>query len=650
MKVAETIPKMLKEIAQEWGETPAQISLNRKTGVETTVTYRELLEIAKDVAAALTTLGVSRGDKIGLVSDNRAEWQQFDLGLLMLGAIDVPRGSDATRGDLSIILGTTECSLVAVENASQANKIFDIIEGKESVEIEKRKQNPLSSIKTLILWEESEKALVRAKPLGIKILSFCDLLTLGKEERLKSPGRIDCELEKGESSDTACIIFTSGTTGTPKGVVLTHKNFLAQLDELPERIILNPGDKTINVLPVWHVFERACEYVIFVQAATICYSKPIGPILLSDFLHFNPVLIPAVPRIFESIYDGVMKKLRAGPHLLLSTFNFFVHVSILHTRMTRKMLNRNTSLKRYHPVFWWVIFFIPWIILWPLRWMGGVLAFHKIKVMLGKNFRYGVVGGGAYPRYIDEFFWAIGIKIVEGYGLTETAPVISVRPVSRPVFGNVGSPIRRVKARVVSLEDGFILPRGKFGAIQISGDTVMKGYYKNDELTKKVLKDGWLDTGDLGYLSIHDELVIKGRKKDTIVLRGGENVEPAPIEMQLTKSRYIKAAIIVGQDERFLGALILVDNAEVKNFGKEFGLQYASYEELLSSSEVHNLFEGEIASLINPKNGFKLYERINKFALLTKDFEVGQELSAKQEVMRYRITQIYKTQIAEIFS
>ena len=199
-------------------------------------------------------------------------------------------------------------------------------------------------------------------------------------------------------------------------------------------------------------------------------------------------------------------------------------------------------------------------------------------------------------------------------------------------------------------EDGFVLKRGEFGAIQIKGGTVMRGYYKRPDLTEKVMTvDGWLDTGDLGMMTIHDEIVIKGRKKDTIVLRGGENVEPVPIEQKLNESRYIKQAVVVGQDQKYLGALLLVDEEEIKGYAAENGIQYDTYENLLVSDNIQKLYESEVASLVNPKNGFKMFERINKFSLITKPFEVGVELSAKQEIMRYRLTEIYKEQIAKIF-
>ena len=178
----------------------------------------------------------------------------------------------------------------------------------------------------------------------------------------------------------------------------------------------------------------------------------------------------------------------------------------------------------------------------------------------------------------------------------------------------------------------------------------MKGYYKNPEMTAKVMTvDGWLDTGDLAIFTIHDELQIKGRIKDTIVLRGGENLEPLPIEMKLAESRYIKAAVVVGQDKRYLGALILVNSDEVKTYAEENGIQYDTYENFLQSEVVHKLFENEISNLVNSKTGFKMFERINKFVLITKDFEVGVELSAKQEIMRFRINDIYKKEIESMF-
>lgn len=635
-----TIPKMIMDSSLKFNSLAAQ-NIRQKNGEFVAVNYHDFFELGLDFGASLLELGIKRSDPIGLIADNRAEWLQADLGLLAIGAVDVPRGCDATLQDLENILTIPECKIVIVENQSQLKKILSI-------------RNKLPDLKTVITLAADNEIMQEQKDealnAGLDLRYFNKCIESGHKWRHENKNTVENELEKGMIDDTATIIFTSGTTGKPKGVMLSHRNFLQQLDEIVERIYVNPGENIINVLPVWHVFERECEYVILIQGGAISYSRPIGPIMMADFKKLNPVVIPAVPRIFEAIYDGVTKKMRKAGGITNDMFNFFVGAAKIQKRMSRKMFNQNPCFSRYHPVFWWFVFLIPWSLLWPVYWLGDLLVFRKIKALLGKNFRGGVSGGGALPPQIDEFFWAIGIKVVEGYGMTETAPIISVRPFACPVFGTVGSPIRGVQARIVDPKDGFILGRCKEGVLQVKGPTVMKGYYKNPELTAKAInKEGWLDTGDIAIMTIHNELKIKGRIKDTIVLRGGENLEPVPIETKLSESRFIKTAVVLGQDKTYLGALILIDSEEVKNYAEENGIQYDTFENLIKSDEIHKLYASEISGLINSENGFKLYERISKFCLLTKDFEVGVELSAKQEVMRFRINELYKDQIKTLF-
>ena len=538
-----TVPKMLKATSEQFPEVVGQMK-RIKNGQFEPVLYREEYQYGLDFGAALLSIGVQRGDPIGLISDNRAEWLYVDFGIMNIGAVDVPRGCDATPIDLEKILSITEAKYVVAENNSQVNKILSL-------------KDKLPALKTLISIESDVKpeVLEAAKASGVEVLLYEDLMKIGQKWRIENKGKIEEEVEKGKGDDLATIIFTSGTTGTPKGVMLTHHNFLAQLDEIPERIFLNPGDRALSVLPVWHVFEREVEYVIIIQAATLCYSKPVGSILLADFKTLNPHLLPAVPRVFEAVYDGVTKKMRKTGGIVLGMFNFFVRVAKILKAMSRRMFNKNACYTRYYPVFWWIVCLIPWCLLWPLYGLGNLIIFRKIKAMLGTNFRAGVAGGGAFPKVIDEFFWAIGVQIVEGYGLTETAPIVAVRPMADPIFRTIGSPIRGVEARIVDPQDGFVLGRCKEGVLQIKGPTVMKGYYKRPDLTAKVLsEDGWLDTGDLAIMTIHNELCIKGRIKDTIVLRGGENLEPLPIETKLSESHYIKQAVVVGQDQRYLAA------------------------------------------------------------------------------------------------
>lgn len=632
-----TLPRMLCEVSQKYPDIPAQMTRISKEGDFETVTYKELYDNSQAFAGGLLALGTVRGEKVGLISDNRKEWEQADMGIMTIGACDVPRGCDASEKDLKYILSFTEVKTCIVENEFQIRKILNV-------------KDEIPTLKRFIIFEEpTENEVKLCKEAKIDLLRFYDVVEDGKKYNEKNPGKVEAEIEAGQWDDIAAIIFTSGTTGVPKGVTLSHGNFITQLDELQERIYLKPAERAICVLPVWHVFQRLVEYVIISQAAVLCYSKPIGSILLPDMLALNPTLLPAVPRVFEAVYEGITKKMRRTGGIVEALFNFFTAIAICHSWMDRKMFRKNFMTHNEFTPGYWLLFIIPWLLLYPWKLLGNVLVFKKVKAMLGTNFRAGVAGGGAYPKAIDQFFWALGINVVEGYGMTETAPVVAVRPVDAPIFGCIGTPIRGVSARIVDME-GNVLKPGNKGVLQIKGGTVMKGYYKRPELTEKAISpDGWLDTGDLAIESIHGELKILGRVKDTIVLTGGENIEPLPLEAKMQESRFIQTAVVVGQDQRNLGALILPNQEEIELWANENNISFKDFEDLVKKPEAYKLIEDEIKELINAKNGFRMFEKIVKFAFLTKPFEVGKELSAKQEIMRYKLTEIYEKEIKGIF-
>lgn len=632
-----TLPRVFRETATTYPEVAFQMS---KIGEDIweSVSYKDALETVKTIAGGLVSIGVKRGEHIGLISDNRKEWLQIDLALLSLGAIDIPRGCDATIGDLEYILSFAEAQIVIVENKAQIEKVLGI-------------KDKLPLVTTFIALEDQEDKLFEScKNSNIELLTFNQLIKKGETFNKENPNKIDEEMDKGKKDDLASIIFTSGTTGQPKGVMLTHGNFLAQLEDINERIWLNPGDRGLLVLPVWHAFQRSVEYVVLSQGATLCYSKPIGPILLADLKYLNPQVLPAVPRVFEAVYEGIYKKMRKTGGITLKVFDFFVAIALFHSKLDRVLFDKTTRYGIDKRWLQWPAFVLPWLVCYPIKLLGGAIVFRKIRAMLGNNFRGAVAGGGALPPAIDKFFWAIGVKLVEGYGLTETAPIISVRPFNRPVLGNVGRPIRELAAKVVDPVTGKEVKRGKKGALLVKGPTVMQGYYKRPDLTEKVIdENGWFNTGDLARLTANYEIVLCGRIKDTIVQLGGENVEPAPIEMKIQESRYIKTAVVVGQDQRYLAALVVPEKSEIEQFAKDAKLSYKKYEDLARSPEIKRLLEGEISHRINSKNGFKMFERINKIAVLPKEFEVGAELSAKTEISRYKINDIYSSEIKKLF-
>jgi long-chain acyl-CoA synthetase len=631
-----TIPQILRRVVDDYPAAPCQY-YKTPSGAWAPVTYEEFYQRALDFGAGLLSAGIKRGGHVGLISDNRKEWLQADFGIMLIGAIDVPRGCDAIERDLRFILSVTECTTCIAENSAQFKKIIKFKE-------------ELPQLREMILFdapdqEDSEAA--RAH--NITLYTFDQILDKGKAYRAANPGAVEAELDKGQKDDVACIIFTSGTTGEPKGVVLTHENFTLQLEELPERIPIKPNQICLSVLPVWHAYERACEYVVMIQGGAIAYSKPIGSIMLADFVSINPTLFPAVPRIFEAVYQGVQRAMRKTGGIVYALFKFFIATGNLHSKIDRKLFRKTARFGNDYIVLAWITLFIPWLLLTPLKALGTLIVFKKVRAKMGNAFDGGVSGGGALSPDTDAFFWTAGINVVEGYGITEAAPIISVRPSSRPIYGTVGSALRGMEARVVD-EQGNILPPGKKGVLHVRGKMVMKGYYKRDDLTQKAIdKDGWFDTGDIALLTVNNEIVLRGRIKDTIVLRGGENIEPLPIEMKLNELSVVARAVVVGQDQRSLGALIVPEKEEVTAFADQRSISYSTYEELLANKVVKDMFNHEIQGAICAKNGFRLFERINHFTLLPNVFEVGKELSAKQDISRYKITEIYAKEIKAMF-
>jgi long-chain acyl-CoA synthetase len=293
---------------------------------------------------------------------------------------------------------------------------------------------------------------------------------------------------------------------------------------------------------------------------------------------------------------------------------------------------------------------LPFLLLYPLKALGSVLVFKTIKEKLGGRFVAGISGGGGLPAHVDAFFQAAGILLLEGYGLTESAPVLSLRPQKRPIPGTIGPAFPGTELKIIG-EDGTELGPNQRGVLLARGPQIMKGYYRKDELTAQAIDaDGFLNTGDLAIKTYDGEYAIVGRAKDTIVLLGGENIEPSPIEDKLKLSPYISTAVVLGQDRKFLTALILPDIDNVLTWAKDNAVPYADEETLLTGVEVHELLAGEISGLISSKNGFKIFERIVRFTVLPNPFEIGRELSAKQEIKRHVINEIYAKDIKTLYS
>jgi long-chain acyl-CoA synthetase len=293
--------------------------------------------------------------------------------------------------------------------------------------------------------------------------------------------------------------------------------------------------------------------------------------------------------------------------------------------------------------------FIPWLLLCPIRGFTAALAFRRIKKRLGGRFKAGMSGGAGLPAKVDHFFNAMGIPIQEGYGLTETSPVVAVRRHNVCRRNTVGQLLLDTEARIVD-NNGTVLPPGHSGHIQVRGGQVMQGYYRKPEETAKILSpDGWLETGDLGMLSHDQELRITGRAKDTIVLRGGENVEPVPIEHKKEESPWVAQCMVVGQDQKYLAAIIVPVQDAVMAFAEENNIPIVDYDLLLQQPEINELVANDVAALVGPNTGFKPFERVFKFKLIPKPFEPGTELTGKMELRRPRLYTKYAREIHSLF-
>jgi long-chain acyl-CoA synthetase len=431
--------------------------------------------------------------------------------------------------------------------------------------------------------------------------------------------------------------------------MISHGNMLCQLPSIGLVLPVQPGDTWLSVLPVWHTFERTIEYVAPFFNSGIAYSKPIASVLLKDFQAVKPQWMVAVPRIWEAIMDGVYRSIKQSGITTRKTFSFFIEVGSLHKHFKNLTFG---LLPDFHGRVRWIDFLmgvIPWLLLCPIKGLGNLIVFNKIKKRIGGKFRAGMSGGGKLPSKVDRFYNAIGLQLQEGYGLTETSPIVAARRYKQPRPGTVGQMLLDTEAKILD-EQGNILPPGKQGLVYIRGKQVMKGYYKRPELTAAILSpDGWINTGDLGMMTHDNELKITGRAKDTIVLSGGENVEPTPIEQKMRESEWIMNTMVVGQDQKFLAALVIPNNDLVTAYAEENNVPNMGYELLLQQPEIVDVVYDEISGLVNGNTGFKPFERIYKVKLLAKPFEIGVELSPKMELKRHAIAEMYKTEIKALF-
>ena len=631
-----TVPQTVRAVARQFPDSVAQMIRPDGKGNFAATLYKDYWNEVSRFGAGLLSLGLKRGAHVGIVSDNRREWLVVDVAILGLGAVDIPRGADSTKEEVGYILQHAECFAAIAEDAAQTDKVLAGLSEKPTV-------------KFLIVLDDSLGA-HRKAPSSLQLLNYSEVLARGAELLVREPDRFEREVDAGQEGDLATIIYTSGTTGEPKGVMLTHRSFLFQAERALEVIGIRPGQMFLTVLPIWHSYERAIEYIVLCTGAILAYSKPVGKIMLEDMAALQPHWFISVPRIWESIRSSIYRNVKARGPAAQGLFDFFVTVGSTHADLMDKFLDRWPRFAYHWELLTQIWTAAPLVLLWPIKLLGGLLLFRRLKSLLGHRFIAGVSGGGALPGHVDHFFRAIGVQVLEGYGLTETGPVLAVRNQKRPVPQTVGRLFRNIEFRILDEETGKYVATGHKGVLWVKSPQVMLGYYKRPDATAAVLQDGWLNTGDLVRATVGKEVQIVGRSKDTIVLRGGENIEPEPIEKKLLQSELIEHVMIVGQDQKYLGALIVPNLELLEKFAIQRRITYLDREELLENAQILELLHEVIQHLVNPRTGFKSFERVFKFTLLPKPFEVGSELTAKLSLRRNVTAEKYAEQIASLFT
>ncbi|KAK4483347.1 hypothetical protein RD792_010533 [Penstemon davidsonii] len=457
--------------------------------------------------------------------------------------------------------------------------------------------------------------------------------------------------------DVATLVYTSGTTGNPKGVMLTHKNLLHQVTSFWDIVPAVPGDRFLSMLPPWHAYERASEYFIFSCGVEQMYTTVKK--LKEDLRRYQPHYVISVPLVFETLYSGIQKQISTSSAARKLVALLFLKISSAYMEAKRIYEGKCLARKVEQPSYLFAVFDWLWAraiaaILWPIHILAKKIVYSKIHSAIGIS-KSGISGGGSLPPHVDRFFEAIDIKIQNGYGLTESSPVVAARRLTCNVLGSVGPSLRHTEIKVVDAETDAVLPYGSKGILKVRGPQVMKGYYKNPLATKQAVdENGWLNTGDIGWISAPhsvgrsrragDIIVLEGRAKDTIVLSTGENVEPSEIEEAALRSSLIHQIVVIGQDQRRLGALIVPNKEEILLKAKRLSIM-DSYAADLSKQKMLKLLHDELKKWTSDCSF-----QIGPILVIDEPFTIDSGLmTPTMKIRRDKVVHVYKEQINNLY-
>ena len=587
-----TIAEMFIQCVEQFADNPA--FFDKIDGEWQKKTYREAGDIVENLASGLASLGVQKGDKIAIISTNSSRWAFADYAITGLGAVTVTVYPTLTTPHMKYIFDDSETHYAFVGNKEQLDKTKSLIQECEHM-------------KGYVLMDDSDDD-------TDKVFGFSSLIERGKAYKESSDFDFKAIASTINPDDLLTLIYTSGTTGNPKGAMLSHNNLIANIKSGKKSIHIDESDVFLSFLPLSHVFERMVGHFSgLTSGGRVYYAESIDTVA-DNMGEIKPTIMASVPRLYEKMYAKIIDKVSNDPPLRQKIFWWAISVG----KEAMPNICKNSR---------------------PSGWLGfkfGLaekLVFSKIKERVGGRVRFFVSGGAPLSQEIAEFFAAANIIILEGYGLTETSPVITNNRLEDVKFGTVGKPIDGVEVKIA--EDGEIICRG---------ENVMLGYYNNEAATREVIdENGWFHTGDIGEFDEDGFLRITDRKKNIIVTSGGKNIAPAPMEIALIASKYIEQVVVLGDRRNFVSALIVVAQETLSEWANEQGIDG----EIIQDERTDKLFENEVSKAMA---GFAHYETVKKFKLVADEWSVESgELTPTLKVKRKVVEKKYADLIDSIY-
>lgn len=592
-----TLPELFSSVFAHYREKDSKFPIARKiNGVYEPISYHALEDDVHHFSAFLKHNGICAQDRVAILSENRPGWYLADMAILNLGAVDVPLYPSLPPNQIEYILNNCSAKAIVVSNMLQLGKILSIWQN-------------LPELNLVVVMNRLEEGiedvvdLNQAKEQGKKILDEKPWILEGTPV---------------DPDDIATIIYTSGTTGLPKGVMLTHRNICENVKSCSSVIRLDDTDCGLSFLPISHAYERTGGYyLLFSCGASIYLAESIETISL-NMTEARPTIIFTVPRLFDRIKINMLKQISSESPLKQKIFYWALSTGEKYHRQ----INEKGSAQKFTAL---------------QHNLAEKLVYHKIKNKFGGRLRYFVSGGAALPQKIGEFFQALDINILEGFGLTETSPVTHVNRPERIKYGTVGPAVENVQVKIA--EDGEIL---------LKGPNIMKGYWKDEEATREVIKDGWFYSGDIGEIDRDGYLKITDRKKHIIVTSGGKNIAPMPIENLISDNPYVEQVIVIGEKRPFLIALIVPDFNRLREFAIAENITAAGNRELIENKNVQQIYEKLMRSI---SRQLATHEKVRKFLLIEDPFTVDNgHMTPTMKLKRKVITTKYAAEIDKVYS